>query len=120
MAYGGPVDLSNIERTVWHRRLAYDLGDLKPALVSFPAISPDEPQAAIAVLHGFLLLAGLRWIDLRGLAVPFTRIFGAAWTGVGEHPVRAAIDRLLDLQAIVLAGHSGRLRLFLPGPGVAT
>ena len=85
-------------------------------LVSVPA-RPLPAESSPVVQHvyeRFLFLLGCRWNYTPDAPVPFARDFAAALCQISEREARAAIDELIEIEALSPAGkHGPRTRLAL-------
>lgn len=77
-AYGDIQRISNIEASVWYRRLWADGALISPQSILLVAVADQSPSVR-AVRDGFALLVGLRWLSNPGQPVTFSRSFAAAW-----------------------------------------
>ena len=87
-----------------------------------PVHADPLPQRANGVVRHvyerFLYLLACRWNHGYGEPAPFERTFAAAFCELPVKTVRFAIDELRRLEQLVLVGHHGRTRLWLPA-GIA-
>jgi hypothetical protein len=113
---------SNIERAVWLRRLAHELGYFEPVRVRLPEL-PDRAETYVEQARTmFALLLGLRWrdfdTDLR--PAPYGVRFCEAWVGIKNRQARIAIEQLRRHRVIVEVDqlrNGGRVTaLYGPGP----
>jgi hypothetical protein len=105
---GGP------EHATWKLVLLDEAG-LLPVRPVAAAPLPDGVDGVLAhVYERFLYLLGCRWNHEYGAPAPFERKFAAAFSGLSERAARFAIDELRRLEHLVVAGHHGRTRLWLP------
>lgn len=108
---------TNIELATWSRRLAFDLGALRPLDVPLGRVPDVQPGGLVAA--GFALLAGLRWVDGPRRALPWSVRFAAAWCGVSHRQANLGIAAMLQAGSIREVECRGRVRYFLPGAVLA-
>ena len=116
-AYGTDERRSNVELAVWHRRLAWELGAVRPVVVELPPLPCGAPAVSEIARSGFGLLLGLRRIDYPARPVPFAVRFAAAWCGLSKTLVARAIRDLRDHDVIRMAGKHHELALWDAGRG---
>jgi hypothetical protein len=110
--------LGPAEHATWKLVLLDEAG-----LVPCQSVPADRlPQGAngvvLHVYERFLYLLACRWNYGYGEPAPFERTFAAAFCELPVKTARFAIDELRRLEQLVLVGHHGRTRLWLPA-GVA-
>jgi hypothetical protein len=106
--------LSGPEHATWKLILLAEAGVLPQRSVPAPHLPPDTPPSIQHVSERFLFLLGCRWNYDHGDPAPFDRRFAAALAEVSERVARRAIEQLIRLNAISVAGMDGRTRLWLP------
>jgi hypothetical protein len=106
LAYGVPKKFrrGSTEHAVWHCRLLYETGAVKPVPVPHRVLQPDATPAIRKVYEGFILHVGLRWLRWPRTPVTFAGLFGAAWCQVSERAVRESMPWLIREKYIAGVG----------------
>lgn len=105
------------ERARWYDRLFYEAGLLTPDVPRLHL--PSAPTSGRKAAEGFALLQALRDLDGKSEAMPYTREFCMAWSGLTERQARDGLAWMFDERnhVVVHQGTHKRTRLWRLHPG---
>jgi hypothetical protein len=111
---GRTSKLAAPEHATWKLILLAEAGVISPCAVPALPLTPYASAIARHVYERFLFLLACRWNHTHGQPAAFDRRFAGCVCQISEREAREAIDELKRIEAIWIAGHHHRTRLWLP------